>query len=69
MIKYDYQLRALKRWEFEKLHNGEYHIVINNLEVQWCLSYQCGAYIIDGVLTLLHNWDELDDIMQQTEIY
>lgn len=63
------QLKALKRWEFEKLENGEYYTVIDNLEIQWSVEHQHGACIIDGELSLIHDWDTLDNIMEQTAIY
>lgn len=63
------ELRALNRWEFEKLPNGEYHTVIDNIEIQWNVNHHHGVAIIDGQIQLLHNFYELDDIMEQTPIY
>ena len=66
---HDSQKRALERWEFTKLPNGEYHTVIDDLEIQWSILHQHGVCIIDGDITLLHNFMELDDLMEQTKIY
>lgn len=64
------QLRALKRWEFTRLEeNGEWWFYDDDLEIQWNMEQQFGAYTLDRELYLIHNWDELDSIMQQTSIY
>lgn len=63
------QLKALERWEFEEVGKNEYATKIDNLVIQWNVQYQFGAYLIDGDLELIHNWDELDDLIQQTAIY
>lgn len=63
------QLRALNRWEFEECGKDEYSIRIDNLFIQWNVQCQFGAYLIDGSLELIHNWDELDELIQQTAIY
>lgn len=69
-MKHDYQLRALERWEFNPgLRNYEWTITIDNLYIVWDVKHQMGAYVIDDELTLIHNWDELDNLMQQTAIY
>lgn len=63
------QLRALNRWEFKVDENGIYVTEIDNLKVAWSMEGQCGACVIDGELGLIKNWDHLDDLMSQTEIY
>lgn len=63
------QLRALDRWEFKIDKNGIYITEIDNLKVAWSMEGQCGAYTIDGELGLIKDWDRLDDLMSQTEIY
>ena len=63
------QLRALYRWEFEILENGEWYTHIDNLEIQWSVKHQHGACVIDGELNLIHNWETLDSLMEQTKIY
>ena len=63
------QLRALYRWEFEITESGDWHFQFANLEIMWNVKHQQGAYIIDGQLSLLYDWDHLDDLMSQTAMY
>lgn len=64
------QKRTLKRWEFEfRPDKNDYYMELDNLAVCWNVENQVGAYTIDGELTLLLNWDMLDDLMSMTEIY
>lgn len=69
-MKYDYQVKALNRWEFNPgLRNYEWTTTIDGLNIVWDVKLQMGAYVIDDMLTLIHNWDELDSLMEQTVIY
>ena len=68
-MEYMYQVRALKRWEFDKRSESEWYTAIDNLEIVWDTKKQFGAYIIDGEISLIHNWDMLDEVMQQTVMY
>lgn len=64
------QLRALKRWEFN--YDGHFDVYRGENEgvkITWSVTKQFGAYYFDGMVTLINNWDELDDLMQQMEIY
>ena len=63
------QLRALKRWEFEEVGKNEYATRTEGVLIQWNVQQQFGAYTFEGDLTLIHNWDELDSLMEQMEIY
>lgn len=71
MMKYVHnQKRALKRWEFEfRPDENDYYMRIDNLAICWNVENQVGAYIIDGQMSLLLDWDMLDDIMQMLPIY
>lgn len=64
------QIRALKRWEFS--YDGQldvYRCEIEGVKITWSVTKQFGAYYFDEMVTLINNWDELDDLMEQTAIY
>lgn len=69
-MSYDFQTRNLNRWEFIPSKNHEeWEGTFDNMEIKWNVKHQCGAYIIDGSLSLIHDWETLEDIMSQTEVY
>ena len=64
------QIRALKRWEFS--YDGNFDVYRGENEgvkITWSVTKQFGAYYFDEMVTLINNWDELDDLMEQTAIY
>ena len=64
------QIRALKRWEFS--YDGHFDVYrgeIEGVKITWSVTKQFGAYYFDEMVTLINNWDELDDLMEQTAIY
>lgn len=64
------QLRALARWEFEfNEETNDYRMEFENLVVCWSIENQMGAYTIDDELSLIANWDVLDDLMSQFMFY
>ena len=68
--QYGYQIRALHRWEFEYNEKERtYHLDGYELKVCWSIEKQSGAYFLDGDLMFINNWEMLDDIMSQMEIY
>lgn len=63
-------VKALNRWEFEMVGKNEYATVIDGLKIMWNEETQSGAYTNQSCeLELIHNWNELDDIMELTSIY
>lgn len=73
MIMENMQLKALKRWEFKREINGNgkevYKLIQDNTTIIWSVNKQFGVMIIDDDVELLENWDMLDSIMQEMEIY
>lgn len=67
------QARALERWEFERgfnEHDGyTFTTQIDDLTIFWSMNNQVGYYTIDGETTMIYDWEELDNLMQQTVIY
>ena len=69
-VEYFYQLRALRRWEFEyEPSKRSYYAEIDDLKICWSIENQTGAYYFNGELCLIKDWENLDDIMSNTEIY
>lgn len=69
-MKYDYQVKALNRWEFSyDGHFDVYRCENEGAKITWSVTKQFGAYYFDEMVTLINNWDELDSLMEQTAIY
>ena len=69
-MEYMHQVRALKRWEFN--YDGHFDVYrgeVDGVNITWSVTNQFGAYEFDGMVSLIYNWDELDEIMQQTVMY
>ena len=64
------QLKALKRWEFS--YDGDFDVYRGENEgvkITWSVTKQFGACYFDEMVTLINNWDELDEMMQLFPIY
>lgn len=61
-------VKVLNRWEFEKV-GLDYATTIDGFYIKWNEETQTGAYEYKGDLQLIHNWDELDEMMQLFPIY
>ena len=69
-MKVNGQLRCLKRWEFDfRQDTNDYVLEIENVIICWSVKNQMGAYVIDGMLSLIFNWEMLDDLMSEFVIY
>ena len=66
-------LRALNRWEFKREINGNgkevYKLTQGNVTIIWSVNKQFGVMTIDKEVEFIENWDVLDSIMQEMEIY
>lgn len=64
-----FQTNALFNWGFTPdSKNEEWEAEFENVQIKWNVKHQDGAYIIDGELSLIHDWDTVEDLMEQLDI-
>ena len=59
------RIQLLSNWGFKEISIKEFYKEIDGVQIKWNLVGGHGAFTIDGELTLLNKFSELEDIMEQ----